>query len=173
MPYSDDNKRFMGATKVGTKGQIVIPKEVRDMFSIKPGDTLVILADSEKGIVIQNVESLVALTDSVFDRKSRSSDVVSSIKDVKAFAAYADEICLLFGLKGQTLERMQRDVELGLRYFERICINIMVENSTKIKPDEKVITLFRQNLYEKYKNNSRVDILMENTEFGVGDKYEL
>ena len=92
MPYSDDNKRYMGATKVGTKGQIVIPKEVRDMFSIKPDDTLGILADSEKGIVIQNVESLVALTDSVFDRKSRSSDVVSSIKDVKAFAAYADEI---------------------------------------------------------------------------------
>ena len=92
MPYSDDNKRFMGATKVGTKGQIVIPKEVRDMFSIKPGDTLVILADSEKGIVIQNVESLVALTDSVFDRKSRSADVVSSIKDTKAFASYSDEI---------------------------------------------------------------------------------
>ena len=40
----------------------------------------------------QNDKSLVALTDSVFDRKSRSSDVVSSIKDVKAFAAYADEI---------------------------------------------------------------------------------
>lgn len=87
-------------------------------------------------------------------------------------AEYADEICLLFGLKGQTLESMQRDIDLGLRYFERICINIMVENSTKIKPDQAVINIFVQNLYEKYIHDPRVDILMENTEFGVGDKYE-
>ena len=31
--------------RVGEKGQIVIPKEARDMFGIKPGDTLLLLAD--------------------------------------------------------------------------------------------------------------------------------
>lgn len=38
--------------KVGEKGQIVIPKEARDMFGICPGDSLMLLADEEKGIAI-------------------------------------------------------------------------------------------------------------------------
>lgn len=90
----------------------------------------------------------------------------------KEIAKYADEVCLLFGLKGQTFQSMQRDIETGLQFFERICINIMVENSTKIKPDQEVISIFCTHLYDKYIEDDRVDILMENTEFGVGDKYE-
>ena len=49
------------------------------------------------------------------------------------FAKYADEVCLLFGLTGQTLNSMKKDIETGLSLFERVCINIMVENSTKTK----------------------------------------
>lgn len=63
---------------------------------------------------------------------------------------------------------MSFDVETGLAYFERICINIMVENTTEIHPDADVIRCFRENIYPKYKDNVRVDILMENTDFGVG-----
>ena len=37
---------------VGAKGQIVIPKEARDMFGIRPGDTLIILGDGEHGLAI-------------------------------------------------------------------------------------------------------------------------
>lgn len=48
----------------------------------------------------------------------------------------------------------------------------MVANSTKMKPDRDVIRIFAENLYPLYIGNERVDILMENTEFGVGDKYE-
>lgn len=87
-------------------------------------------------------------------------------------AKYADEVCLLYGLTGQTLDSMKKDIETGLALFERVCINIMVENSTKMKPDRDVIRLFAENLYPVYIGNDRVDILMENTEFGVGDKYE-
>ena len=42
--------KFVGIAKVGEKGQIVIPKEAREMFDIKPGDSLVILCDKNKGI---------------------------------------------------------------------------------------------------------------------------
>ena len=38
--------------KIGEKGQIVIPKNMRDMFDIKPGDSLLLLADKERGIAI-------------------------------------------------------------------------------------------------------------------------
>ena len=63
---------------------------------------------------------------------------------------------------------MSFDVETGLTYFERICINIMVENTTEIHPDADVIRCFRETIYPKYKDDVRVDILMENTDFGVG-----
>ena len=43
---------FVGIAKVGEKGQIVIPKEARDMFEIKPGDFVVVLCDKKKGIGI-------------------------------------------------------------------------------------------------------------------------
>lgn len=48
--------KFYGMVKVGEKGQIVIPKEARDMFGIEPGDTLLLLADSKRGIAIPGKE---------------------------------------------------------------------------------------------------------------------
>ena len=44
--------QFLSTVRVGDKGQIVIPKEVREMFEIEPGDNLMLLADKEKGIAI-------------------------------------------------------------------------------------------------------------------------
>ncbi len=44
--------KFVGIAKVGEKGQIVIPKEARNMFDIKPGDTVVVLCDKKKGMAI-------------------------------------------------------------------------------------------------------------------------
>ncbi|MGN0477621.1 MAG: radical SAM protein [Ruminococcus sp.] len=87
-------------------------------------------------------------------------------------AKYADEVCLLFGLKGQTEQSMTSDIETGLKYFERVCVNIMNENTTPVKPDNEVIKIFAKNIAPKYIDNNRVDILMENTDFGVGRKNE-
>ena len=44
--------KFAATVVVGTKGQIVIPKGAREMFDINPGDTLLVLADIERGIAI-------------------------------------------------------------------------------------------------------------------------
>jgi AbrB family looped-hinge helix DNA binding protein len=61
-----DSKLAALTAKVGPKGQIVIPKEIRDMFGIEPGDTVLVLADSERGIALQPVKGNEALFDSVF-----------------------------------------------------------------------------------------------------------
>lgn len=83
-------------------------------------------------------------------------------------AQHFDECCLLFGLSGQTLDSMSKDITTGLKYFERICINLMVANSASLKPDAAVLAVFMQNLYDLYKDNPRVDLLVHNTDFGVG-----
>ena len=46
---------FFGRVKVGERGQIVIPKEARDKYDIKPGDSLVVFGrdKNEKLIILK------------------------------------------------------------------------------------------------------------------------
>ena len=50
--------KFIVSVKVGPKGQITIPKEARDMFDIKEGDTLFVLGDKQRGIAILKADSI-------------------------------------------------------------------------------------------------------------------
>ena len=84
------------------------------------------------------------------------------------FYFQCNEINLLQGIKGQTKVSMINDIDIGLEYFSRVCVNIMVENGMPVKPDRNVIEEFMKDVYPKYKDNERVDILIENTDFGVG-----
>lgn len=85
-------------------------------------------------------------------------------------AEYFDEVCLLQGIPGQTCESMKQDIETGLKYFNRVCINVMCPNTKPIQPDPRVIDLFVKQLYPRYINNDRVDILIDNLDFGIGEK---
>ncbi len=51
--------KFLSTVKVGEKGQIVIPKEVRDMFEIEPGDSLMLMADKDRGIAIVAFDGMI------------------------------------------------------------------------------------------------------------------
>ncbi len=51
-------QRVFGTAKVGDRGQIVIPKEARELFGIKPGDTLLILGEAETGLIVSRPEIL-------------------------------------------------------------------------------------------------------------------
>ena len=63
-----ERDKFVGISKVGEKGQIVIPKEARDMFDIKPGDSIIVLCDKEKGIALLKADAIEELTDKLFPK---------------------------------------------------------------------------------------------------------
>ena len=65
-----NDRYFMSAVKIGPKGQIVIPKEARDIFGLEPGDSLVLMADAKKGIALQTMESLNPMLRMIFDKQS-------------------------------------------------------------------------------------------------------
>lgn len=58
--------KYAWTVKVGEKGQFVIPKEARDVFGIKPGDTLIVLGDIEKGIAIPPKGAFTKLAEQIF-----------------------------------------------------------------------------------------------------------
>lgn len=66
-----DKNKYVGVCKVGEKGQIVIPKEIRNMFDIKPGDSVIVLSDKEKGIAILKADVIDSLTDKVLNKESK------------------------------------------------------------------------------------------------------
>ena len=63
--------KYMSTVKVGPKGQIVIPKEVREMFDIQPEDSLILLADSKRGIAIQKYNVFSKIADAIFGGKGK------------------------------------------------------------------------------------------------------
>jgi AbrB family looped-hinge helix DNA binding protein len=59
--------KYAWTVKVGEKGQIVIPKEARDVFDINPGDSLIVLGDVKKGIAIPPKNQMNKLMAMLFD----------------------------------------------------------------------------------------------------------
>ena len=66
--------KYAWTVKVGEKGQFVIPKEARDIFNIKPGDTLIVLADREKGIAIPPKNMFAQLMAQVFYKNAEEEN---------------------------------------------------------------------------------------------------
>lgn len=66
-----DDSHYMSSVKVGPKGQIVIPKEARDMLGIEPGDTLLLLCDREKGIAINHLSVFSSIANAIFGGKAK------------------------------------------------------------------------------------------------------
>ena len=59
---------FMATVRIGDKGQVIIPKEVREMFGIGPGDTLLLLADKTRGIAFPPPEECQKIQSEIFRR---------------------------------------------------------------------------------------------------------
>ena len=68
---NEKGKYIFGICKVGEKGQIVIPKEARDVFNIKPGDSLLLLGDEKKGLAIVKTEVFQSVAVEIFEDENK------------------------------------------------------------------------------------------------------
>ena len=62
-----NSRHVFGTAKVGDRGQIVIPKEARELFKIRPGDTLLILGEEETGLIVSRPEVLSDIANKMFE----------------------------------------------------------------------------------------------------------
>ena len=62
---------IFGTVKVGEKGQIVIPKEARELFGIKPGSTLLVIGNDDKGIIVTKPEVINNIAAEILDETDK------------------------------------------------------------------------------------------------------
>ena len=69
-----EKKRFIWTAKVSDKGQIAIPKEAREVFNIKTGDTLLLFGDLDRGIAISKADNYLNFADSIYFALGKDKD---------------------------------------------------------------------------------------------------
>lgn len=92
----------------------------------------------------------------------------AKFKNVKELKTYFDSPCMMVGIKGQSKEMIDKDMEIILNNFDHATINVFVNNTSDIKRDDELVNWF----VEKYKfldENPNIEVLYNNTDFGVGN----
>lgn len=79
IPIGPAGKHIFGIVPVGARGQIVLPKKARDLLNIEPGDSLIVLGDTNPasaGIALIDSETFMRMTgnlmENIFDPKEES-----------------------------------------------------------------------------------------------------
>ena len=67
--------KYSWSVTVGAKGQIVIPKEAREVFGIEPGDTLLLLGDEKRGIAIPPKSFITQLNARIFGPEEEEEEI--------------------------------------------------------------------------------------------------
>ena len=89
-------------------------------------------------------------------------------QSLEEFKQVFDVVNLLVGVEGQTLEQVKNDIKIGMENFERVCVNVYKEMDDIMPGDKELEKEFIKEIYPKIKDYDNVDVLIENTDFGVG-----
>ena len=83
-------------------------------------------------------------------------------------AKHFQGVCLLCCTQGDSKERILKDIALAEQYFEYASVNVFCENSTSIKRDNALAKWFVEEVYPNLKDSNKIEVLVENTDLGVG-----
>ena len=100
-------------------------------------------------------------------RNAWKKGIPSSVS-AQDIARYFQGICLLCCTQGETKEHILKDIELARQHFEYFSVNVFCNNHTEVKQDKELAIWFAQEVYPTIKEDTRIEILMENTDLGVG-----
>ena len=77
-------------------------------------------------------------------------------------------VCLLCCTQGENKEHIMKDIEIAQTHFEYFSVNVFCNNSTQVKQDKELAQWFAREVYPKIKDEEGIEVLMENTDLGVG-----
>ena len=83
-------------------------------------------------------------------------------------AKYFDGVCLLCCTIGDSTQRIINDIATARRHFEYTSVNVFNNNSTAVKQDVELARWFRNEIYPMLVDDERIEVLIENTDLGVG-----
>lgn len=86
-----------------------------------------------------------------------------SIEQVKK---YADAVCLMVGIKGQTREMIEEDIKILTKHFTHGAVSIFTENTTSVQADPELIKWFYDS-YGHLEDYPFIDVLYNNLDYGV------
>lgn len=92
----------------------------------------------------------------------------AGFKTYEDILKYFDSPCIMVGIKGQTKEMIERDLDIILNHFSHATVNVFNENSTDVKRDDELVKWFLEKYHEKLKDDPKIDYLYNITDFGVG-----
>ena len=83
-------------------------------------------------------------------------------------AKYFQGVCLLCCTQGESKDHIMKDIEIAQTHFEYFSVNVFCNNSTSVKLDKELAQWFAREVYPKIKDEEGIEVLMENTDLGVG-----
>ena len=93
---------------------------------------------------------------------------IPSSVSAQDIAHYFQGICLLCCTQGETKEHILKDIELAKEHFEYFSVNVFCNNHTSVKQDKELASWFAREVYPLIKDEPGIEVLMENTDLGVG-----
>ena len=83
-------------------------------------------------------------------------------------ARYFQGVCLLCCTQGESKERIIRDIDIAKKHFEYFSVNVFCNNTTSVQQDAELASWFAREVYPRIKDEEGIEVLMENTDLGVG-----
>lgn len=104
--------------------------------------------------------------DNEFRIKVYNKNFVMKEDEIAEVSKKLFSVCLLVCVKGQTREMIEKDIEIALKNFKGVTINIFINNGTIIERDDELVKWFIEK-YSYLTSDGRVELLLDNKDLGV------